>query len=386
MKVDLRTYPILYVDDEAANLLAVQYAFDGILPLEIASSADEALARMEKETFSVLLTDQRMPGMTGVELCERVRERHPDVVRIILTAYADLHSAIAAVNRGQVLRYVTKPVANEELEEVLRTAVDAFHATRAMRELQERAMRATPARSLSRRLALQLTDPLRRLRGSLSHGGDLVIALQRTDEPTRREAILAELRRTREDAEREVLTLEDLRHRLDAEMVPDIAPMPTIDLARLVEGTVRLRRKHLPEHVRISLAVEGTPRSVIDPATLARVVDELIDNALTAFTRAGRGTRIEVAVGESEATGWVAVRDDGPGVPEHARLRIFDPGFSLFGGSGLGLARARDILEQLGGALDLEPRVGEHTGFVMHLPLADWVEDRSGEFLKRRSA
>lgn len=385
MTVDpLTTYPILYVDDEAANLLAVQYAFEGILPVEIARSGEEALALLESRRFAVLLSDQRMPGMSGTELCARVRERFPDVVRIILTAYADLHSAIDAVNRGQVLRYVTKPVANEELEEVLRTALEAFHANRAMRELQERALRATPARALSRRLAVQLAEPLRRLRSSLAHGGDLVVALQRAHEPPRREALLAELRHAREDAEREVRALEELRIRLDAEVVPDVAPTPALDLARIAEAAVRLRRSRLPEDLRITLAVEGTPRTFVDAATVGRVIDELLDNAVAAVVRGGRGGRVEVAVGETDSTAWLAVRDDGPGIPEHARLRIFDPGYSLIGGSGFGLARARELVERAGGALDLER--GDRTSFVVHLPLAERAADRSGEYPKRQSA
>ncbi|MCA9612825.1 MAG: hybrid sensor histidine kinase/response regulator [Sandaracinus sp.] len=384
MTVATRTHPILYVDDEPANLLAVQYAFEGILPVEIASSGEEALKMLGERRFSVLLTDQRMPGMSGVELCAHVRDRHPDVVRIILTAYADLHSAVDAVNRGQVLRYVAKPVSNEELEEVLRTALDAHEATRAMRELQERALRATPARAVSRRLAVQLAEPLRRLRSSLAHGGDLVVALQRTEDPTRREALLGELRHAREDAEREVMQLEEMRLRLDAELVPDAAPPPAVDLARLAEGAVRLRRAKLDPAIRIALSVEGTPRAFVEASLFGQVIDALLDNAVAALSRKGGG-RIEVVVGESEDTGWVTVRDDGPGIPEPARLRVFDPGFSLHGGAGFGLARARERVESAGGALDLE-RSTEGTSFVLHLPLADRMEDRSGEYPKRRTA
>jgi signal transduction histidine kinase len=123
----------------------------------------------------------------------------------------------------------------------------------------------------------------------------------------------------------------------------------------------------------------------VDAATVGRVIDELLDNAVAAIARAGRGGRVEVVVGETDSTAWLAVRDDGPGVPEHARLRIFDPGYSLVGGSGFGLARARELVERAGGALDLE-RANERTSFVLHLPLAERAADRSGEYPKRQSA
>ena len=136
--------------------------------------------------------------------------------------------------------------------------------------------------------------------------------------------------------------------------------------------------------MRITLAVEGTPRTFVDAATVGRVVDELLDNAVAAIARTGRGGRVEVVVGDSESTAWLAVRDDGPGVPEHARMRIFDPGYSLVGGSGFGLARARELVERAGGALDLER--SDRTSFVVHLPLAERAADRSGEYPRRQSA
>ena len=165
---------------------------------------------------------------------------------------------------------------------------------------------------------------------------------------------------------------------------PDVAPTPALDLARIAEAAVRLRRSRLPEDLRITLAVEGTPRTFVDAATVGRVIDELLDNAVTAIVRGGRGGRVEVAVGETDSTAWLAVRDDGPGIPEHARLRIFDPGYSLIGGSGFGLARARELVERAGGALDLER--SDRTSFVVHLPLAERAADRSGEYPKRQSA
>ncbi|MBX3248450.1 MAG: response regulator [Myxococcales bacterium] len=379
MSLDPNAPTILYVDDEVANLLSVQYALEGSLRIEVASSADEALARMEREPIAVLLTDQRMPGMSGVELCERVRARFPDTVRIILTAYADVHAAIDAVNRGQVLRYLTKPIGNAELEEVLRAAIEAYQATQTMRELQQRAVRATPARALTRNLNLQLAGPLRRLRASLQHAADLMVALEHAPEE-RRKVLLEELRRTRGDAEVEVRTLEAMSARLDAELPIAAEPKPTIDLVRATDGVVRLFRRRLVPTARLSLATEGNPRARIATDAFARALDEVLSNAITAV--ADRGD-IEVRVSEAHGFAVVRVRDDGPGIPEEARTRVFDPGFSLSGRAGLGLARARDILEQHGGTLSLERDA--KTCFALHLPLADDVEEGSGEFVRSRA-
>src|SRR5687767_10291527 len=119
-----RDYPILYVDDEPQNLLTLRYALDDEFTVLTASTGAEAMQVLEQRSIAVLLCDQRMPGMTGVEVCRRARDLRPDVVRIIVTAYADLQAAVDAINQGQVARYVTKPWRNDELIELLRATID----------------------------------------------------------------------------------------------------------------------------------------------------------------------------------------------------------------------------------------------------------------------
>ena len=101
-KLDYRQYPVLYVDDERANLLVFRHNFSDQFTVLTADNGKEALEILRRENVAVLLTDQRMPSMTGVELAEKVQAAHPEVVRMIVTAYADVHAAIEAINRGQV--------------------------------------------------------------------------------------------------------------------------------------------------------------------------------------------------------------------------------------------------------------------------------------------
>src|SRR5688572_14277286 len=100
---------VLYVDDEASNRTVFSLTFGERFNIKTASSGDEALRIIASEDVGVLLTDQRMPGMTGNELLERVRRDHPNVLRMILTAYSDLDPILKAVNDGLVARYIIKP-------------------------------------------------------------------------------------------------------------------------------------------------------------------------------------------------------------------------------------------------------------------------------------
>ena len=123
---------VLYVDDEEQALKYFKKAFGNAFPVLTANSVDAALAVLAQEhgRVGVLVSDQRMPGRTGVELLTHVRQTWPGIVRILMTAYADLDSTIAAVNSGAVYKYLTKPIDLNQTRDVLRDAAGKFLADR----------------------------------------------------------------------------------------------------------------------------------------------------------------------------------------------------------------------------------------------------------------
>src|SRR5690606_22793753 len=130
--------PVLYVDDDRANLVVFEATLEGALPIRTASSGTEALEILRSEEIAVLLTDQRMPGMTGVELAEQAKVEFPDMVRVLITAYSDLSAAVDAINRGQIHLYLRKPWEPRELRLALESARERYLTTRRMRELEKR--------------------------------------------------------------------------------------------------------------------------------------------------------------------------------------------------------------------------------------------------------
>lgn len=112
-------YRILLVDDEPAVLealaLTLKRAREFRAEVELAPNGEAALDRLASSRFDLVLADHRMPGMTGVELLARVRERHPDVVRALITGLNDVDIAVEAMDRARVHYYVQKPWDNDEL-------------------------------------------------------------------------------------------------------------------------------------------------------------------------------------------------------------------------------------------------------------------------------
>jgi Nif-specific regulatory protein len=135
--VDLPRYPVLVVDDEQDNLDAIRFNFGKSFQLLLATSGEEALTLARQHDLAVIVTDQRMPRMTGLELLKAAREVRPDAVGIIVTAFTDVDVLIEAINLGRIYRYVTKPWDSKELRGILTHAVERFALMRENRRLAE---------------------------------------------------------------------------------------------------------------------------------------------------------------------------------------------------------------------------------------------------------
>jgi two-component system, NtrC family, response regulator AtoC len=135
MTLDVKRYPILVVDDEQDNLDAFRFNFRKTFDILTATSGPEALTLLENKEVAVIVTDQRMPKMTGVELLREVRQRQPDSVGIILTAFTDVDVLIESINLGHVYRYITKPWDAKEVRGVLQYAIERFHLQRENKKL-----------------------------------------------------------------------------------------------------------------------------------------------------------------------------------------------------------------------------------------------------------
>ena len=155
---------VLFVDDEVNILKALARLFRAD-PVRVftASSAQEALALLANEPIQVVVSDQRMPGTTGVGLLAQVRARHPHVVRILLTGHAEVAVAVEAINRGEIFRLLTKPWNDEELRSTVRQAL-ADCALRAdlerlnMLTQQQNAMLQELNHSLERKVAERTSE------------------------------------------------------------------------------------------------------------------------------------------------------------------------------------------------------------------------------------
>ena len=183
---------MLVVDDEAENTDFLRRLFRADFVVQVAASGDEALGLLSKENFDVIITDQMMPGMTGVELLSRAVALAPEAVRILVTGFPDLDAAVSSVNEGRAFRFLTKPLDRKELRDVVSAAFQGMNSHQILRDRVERLEQE------NRALRVQLGET------------DVQVPIRGIAEPARAGLAL--------DGETGLLTREVLVDRLEAEV------------------------------------------------------------------------------------------------------------------------------------------------------------------------
>jgi signal transduction histidine kinase len=369
--VDYQKFPILYVDDESANLVTLSYLLDGKFTLVTTTSPTEALEMLAHQDIAVLLTDHRMPEMDGVELCVRAAALRPEVARVIITAYADVHATMDAVNRGHVLRYLAKPWRNEDLIEALTTTIDFVAMQRTIKDLELRMLRTAPssgAAVIRSGLAHEVAQPLHALRLNLQLICDLLKDLAQESSANR---IVGELMESTMDSIAAAEQISGIVARFRQGVPRGPSPSPWFcSVERIVEATVRIVRAEVGRVAALSVSIAAAPRVLMDPTHLSQVLINLVINAAQAFSLPLRGDeQVRIAVSQQDRVAVIQVADNGPGISDDDRDRIFDPYFTTKqAGTGLGLAVVRDLLVRAGGSIDFETGASGTT-FTVRVPL-----------------
>jgi two-component system sensor histidine kinase/response regulator len=373
------TEHVLFVDDEEANLVVCEAVCADEFSVLTANTAESALALLAQHDVAVIISDQRMPHMTGVQLLERTRELFPDTVRLLITAYSDLPAAIDAINRGHVRRYLRKPFQPDELKAELRDALDVYRTKRRLEDLERRlhdSERIYALGVLVAGLAHELRNPL----GWVS--GNVAVARQAVSEVEHQlgeatpdlERVRSEIRdscEALEDAATGARRIADIVESVQLAARPPRLQDEIVALDEVVTTTLRLVRGELRQVAALEIDLTAGMRVRGASTKISQIVLNLVVNAMQAFAGRPRETNlIAVRVAEQGNSACLEVRDNGPGISPQNLTRIFELFFTTKpnSGTGLGLAISKRIAEELGGQLEVESAVGEGARFRLLLP------------------
>ncbi|MCS6915784.1 MAG: ATP-binding protein [Myxococcales bacterium] len=375
---------VLYVDDDRANLLAFRALTGDLYDVVTARSGEEALRILaELREVAVLITDQRMPGLGGAELCEQVRLSHPDTVRMLVTAYSDLNAAVDAINRGHVSRYLRKPWNPDELLAALREAAEFYRLTKTVQQLQVRIAETERMYALGVLVAgigHELRNPLGWITTNLTFCRRALEHIQQSlsgevlprTERERVQQTLREMDAALQDAGEGALRVQEIVDGISLSSRNEAPVDQPVDVVHVVRSIGRLVQGEALHRGRLTLSVEEVPPVLGSPTRLGQVLLNLVVNALQALPPRPHEQNV-VSIRVYPDGEWVCleVRDNGVGIAPESLGRIFDPFFTTKGqGTGLGLAISRQIVLEMGGTLDVESEVGVGSRFVVRLPVA----------------
>lgn len=372
---------VLFVDDDESNLVVWEAACSDEFRVLVASSAEQALALMGRHEVGVVLSDQRMPGTTGVELLERVRAKCPAVVRILITAHSDLAAAVDAINRGNVRRYLRKPCALLELRAALRDAMEHYELRTRVRSMERRQLvteRVYALGLVASGLGQELVRPAESIRESVTIARtelrDIVDSFESARVDTRVvRAKLSELEARLGSALEGVERVMSIAHSValpGSEGVHD-----EVQLSEVLRVALRIVRGEVRHRADIELDIVDVPPVKGSGTKLSQVVLNLLVNALEASSDADRRGLIRVCMRREGANVHLEVSDNGPEIPASDLPHLFDPFHASASrrGTGIGLAISKSIVEEMGGHIEAAnlPRGGAF--FRVVLPAAPSV-------------
>jgi two-component system probable response regulator PhcQ len=374
---------VLYVDDEEMALKYFTRAFDNRFPILTAVNAADGYRLLEenRERIGLIITDQRMPGEKGVQFLERARQLHPRAIRILTTAYSDLHVAIEAVNSGAIYKYITKPWDIPQLEVTLRRAVEFFLVQR------ERDLLLKEKLSVLQRM--MITDrvlTLGILAGRLGHYlRNSLVAVQTfidlAPEKLLEEKISAEQIRN-PSFWKEFYEQAQIQMRRITELLTDLVsasetsgspPLEQVDLKQTVIRSLQ-RFNGSPLHQGITFVnqiPEGLPIVAAERGQLGRLFELLIKDEIMSLP-AGSHVFLNATHHRETQEVEIEIRDDGPGLPDEAFLSVFDPFFFRNNNSqefGINLMACYFIVYHHGGKIAVQNQPGQGVTFKLTFPL-----------------
>lgn len=380
---------VLYVDDELPNRIVFEQSFNDEFAVRVVDGPEAALAFLSEAgtEVAVVVTDMRMPTMTGDQLLRHVKERWPRTIRIVLTAYNNVEPILAAINEGLVARYLVKPWDRDELAQVLRWAVEAWAFGRESLALQRRLLeteRLATLGSMAGAVIHDLSQPLAGLAFNSQH----LLELARATDSLRRlvegkatqkdQDLVAELADDLVDVAKDIASgtshlrevcgglRQFLRSAPASGERPACTPMPVIrnaivtceDIAVVARGAIRYEGPaELPTVRMSSTELAQVLINIVANAAQALVAGNVPDGAVT----------IRAAVDQERVT--FTVRDNGVGIPPEVLSKIGTPFFTTRAeGTGLGVAQCQRLVGKAGGMFRVDSEVGLGTTVTFSLP------------------
>jgi len=425
---------ILYIDDEIENLDGFEFAFMMDYKIFTASKTKDAIEILKKNEIKVVISDQKMPEITGIEFMKMVKEEYPETIRIILTAYADVENAIDAINNGEIYRYLSKPWKKNELKSIIDSAIERYNLRKDNKNLITNLINANEELKQTNQTLHEKIEELKLSESRLQQKNEeyqllnyeyevqnqnLVIARDIAEENNRlKSRFLTNLSHEIRTPMNGIIGFADMLSDSDLtdesrkyytsiiinsgqqlmRIIDDILEISKLETkqVKVVNNEVCVndllmemfaiydrKAKENKTPLYLSKPLSNKESTILtDETKLRKILNNLVDNALR-YTNAGF---IELGYYLDINDLVFFVKDTGIGIAFEKQDLIFER-FSQesrelsasFGGLGLGLSIAKENAELLGGSIRLESEKGKGSTFFVTIPYKISVRNSNNE-------
>ena len=395
-------FSILYVDDEEINLRVFRSTFEDEFDVFTATSGDEGIEIFKQNDIDLIITDQRMPEMSGVEFLKQIIDLNPEPNRILLTGFSDIDALSSAVNEGKIYQYINKPWDESELKPVIYQALESYYIKKENQRLtntlqsKNEMLEAEMAAKVALLNQLKLSEHELRIAKEKAEESDLLktsflnnmsheirtplngivgfAELLCMDEYTTDEKL--EFYKFIDQNSKDLLSMISniiLLSQLETGLIK--ARPEIVNCKQLINSLLKKYDSKLQDkQCRLKLDCQLNDQEALirtDVLKLSEIISQLLDNAIK-FTDEGQ---IDVKVSKENDRLIISVKDTGIGIDARFHEVIFDRfrkielnRNKLYRGNGLGLSIAKSYVTLLDGNITLKSVTGKGTEFVLDLP------------------
>ena len=353
---------ILYIDDEENNLHAFKAAFRRQYEIYTAISAADGLKILQNVTINVIIADQRMPGVTGVEFFKSITTTFPDPVRILLTGYTDIEALADAINEGHIYRYITKPWNELELHNSIKNAYDAYTAKINLREKVAELEKTN--------------DELNRFIYSISHElrAPLVSVIGIVN--------LVKMEDLYYSSGEYWGLIETCSNKLDYYIQKTLqyyknnkieSDQTSIIFEQLIGDLVQLN-SYADKDTKFTVSIDQDEVFIGDAYRIEVILGNLISNAINYQKVNETNKKVDIKVLVTKEMAEISVNDNGIGILDEHLEKIFAQFFKAKNhhGSGLGLFIVKEALTKINGKISVKSNNIDGTTFKIHIPNAQF--------------
>lgn len=388
-----KKFKVLFIDDEPASLLAFKSVFRDFYQVFTASSAEEGYKIMKTNEIHIVISDQRMPGVTGVDFLQRIRIEYPDTVRMLVTGYSDIDAVIRSINGSMISYYFSKPYSETAMKAILDSAIDKIKLLKENQLLLEQLQNMVQELTVAHEKAKESSRLKSSLLSNLNHefrtpmnsilGFSQILKETLPSHEFREQANYIYV-----SGNRLLKTLNGIVVLAQFEADDTLPDVEVVDLGDLA-GQILEEYRDSANRKKITLTgyISDKVCARFNKAFANLIISNLVDNALKFTAQGSVEVYVEEEIVDRRSYGLVRVTDTGIGIPEAQQGKVFEEFYQVsagygrsFEGLGIGLALCKKILDKLDGTISMHPLIGGGTEFRVRFPITPDEERPAGQY------